>query len=178
MSCLQRVQWLLLGLVLSQATGCAACMAARQPDARDLAVLRQGSTRSQVVAELGPPVHSNSQDGWVTDTHSFTQGYSQTTKTLRVAGHVAADLATGFVWELAGMPLESVYSGEAVQVEVTYDPGLRVAGVQYLKGGHLAPNPTTLVAPVPAGPPQPGPVVSSVGEGYPTATAIESPAMW
>jgi hypothetical protein len=128
---------LFVALVCASLSGCAAVMASRQPEMRNLEVLNPGVSRSQVVAELGQPVQSLQRPDGLVDTHSFVQGYSKGNKTLRVAGHVAGSLATGFLWELAGMPIEAVYTGEEVQVEVAYDPSLKVRGVRYLKGGGL-----------------------------------------
>ncbi|MBW3597780.1 MAG: hypothetical protein KY475_10955 [Planctomycetes bacterium] len=116
-------------------SGCAATMAMHQPGARDLSVLQPGTPRGRVVAELGPPVTSYpSAEGGV-DVFAFRQGYTRVNRTARALGHATGTVMTAGVWEIAGIPLESWYSGTDVKLEVLYDVHGRVGGVQVFEGG-------------------------------------------
>lgn len=103
-------------------SGCAATMAAKQPEYTDLSVLRQGASRSEIISELGRPVSAETDEkGNLVETYQFKQGYSKTTKVVRVIFHVVADVFTLFLWELIGMPMEVVFDGNKVTVEAIYN---------------------------------------------------------
>ena len=127
------------------APGCAAIKATQQPPKRDMGVLAPGVPRTHVVAELGTPVLSDQRDGHAIDVFSFKQGYSKTTKAARAFIHVAADLATLGLWEVVGIPAETLADGTDVQVEVHYDAQRTVKGVVVIKG-EKAVNPPKLFA--------------------------------
>lgn len=124
------------GLLLLNASGCAAMKAAQQPDKKDLGVLREGTPRTRVIAELGEPTHTdqpaNGQDR--TDVFSFKQGYSKGVKVGRVLGHCAADVVTWGLWEVIGIPAETLADGTDVQVAVAYDGNDNVKQIQVFKG--------------------------------------------
>jgi hypothetical protein len=75
--------------------GCSVFMAARQPEKKDLSVFAIGTTRGQVLAELGEPAKTYFDDGRKTDTFLFRQGYSRGAKWGRGALHATADLFMG-----------------------------------------------------------------------------------
>jgi hypothetical protein len=114
--------------------GCAVYMAAHQPDAKDLTVLSVGQPRARLIAELGPPVSSQTVEGVRTDIFSFTQGYSGGAKAGRAIFHGAADVATLGLWEAVGTPTEGYFNGTQLSAQVTYDPQDRVTAVVPLKG--------------------------------------------
>lgn len=117
-----RAQAIVLVVYLIVSTGCAATMAAKQPDYIDLSVLRQGAPRSEVISELGRPIESNKDaKGNLMETYTFKQGYTKVTKVVRVMFHIVADVFTLFLWEFVGMPLELVFDGNKTSVDVTYD---------------------------------------------------------
>lgn len=124
------------GLLLFNASGCAAMKAAQQPDKKDLTVLREGTPRTRVIAELGEPTHTDQpasgQDR--TDVFSFKQGYSKGVKVGRVLGHCAADVVTWGLWEVIGIPAETLANGTDVQVAVRYDGHDEVQQVEVFKG--------------------------------------------
>ena len=66
---------MLWAALLVATSGCAAVMAARQPDAKDLSVLTPGTPRSMVVGELGSPAWSGERDGVKVEVFSFVDGY-------------------------------------------------------------------------------------------------------
>jgi outer membrane protein assembly factor BamE (lipoprotein component of BamABCDE complex) len=114
--------------------GCSVYMAANQPDKKDLGVLKAGTPRNAVLAELGTPIESATRVGAKVDVFAFTQGYSGLEKGGRAVLHGAADVLTLGLWEVIGTPIEGVANGTKVSVEVTYDREDRVAKVVPLRG--------------------------------------------
>lgn len=136
---LRRLLWGLALVMVCVPLGCAVMQAAQQPDKRDLSVLNSGVHRSEIIAELGAPIVTEAlPDGRVQDVYSFRQGYSKPVKVGRVLFHGAADLATGFVWEIAGIPIEMIADGTPIKVVVIYTPDRYVSEVEYLQGGEVA----------------------------------------
>jgi hypothetical protein len=121
--------WLLCGF-----TGCAATMAAHQPDLKNFSVLQPGTPRSRVVAELGPPLDTRPTDRGGVDIFAFKQGYSRVNRTARALGHATGTIVTAGVWEIAGIPLESWFDGTEVKMEVYYGPYGEVESVNVFEG--------------------------------------------
>jgi outer membrane protein assembly factor BamE (lipoprotein component of BamABCDE complex) len=116
-------------------SGCAAVKAARQPEKKNLGVLHEGTPRAQVIAELGAPTYTKPKpDGSVEDVFAFKQGYTKGVKMGRAFMHGAADVATGGLWEVVGIPAEIWADGTEVQVLVTYDQDERVKYRRIFKG--------------------------------------------
>ncbi len=116
-------------------SGCAAVKAARQPDKKNLGVLHEGTPRTHVIAELGAPTWTRPRpDGSIEDVFAFKQGYSKGAKMGRAFMHGAADVATGGLWEVVGIPTEIWADGTDVQVVVSYDKEERVKYRQFIKG--------------------------------------------
>lgn len=109
--------------------GCSVVMASKQPDKKDMDLLNPGTSRSLLIAEFGPPVHSETQDGTRTDIFRFVQGYSGGAKTGRAVGHAAADVLTLGLWEVVGTPTEGAFDGKEMSYEVSYDKDNRVTKV-------------------------------------------------
>lgn len=125
--------WFLLAL----APGCAAYKASQQPSKKNLGVLAPGTPRSHVIAELGAPLWSEDRDGARVDLFAFKQGYRKTTKAGRALVHGAADVATGGLWEVVGIPAETLADGADVKVEVTYDDRRAVKTVDCIEGQNV-----------------------------------------
>ena len=123
-----------LCLLAVSAPGCAAYKATQQPGKKNLGVLAPGTPRSHVIAELGAPLWSEERDGARVDLFSFKQGYRKTTKAGRALVHGAADVATGGLWEVVGIPAETLADGSDVKVEVTYDDRRAVKSVDCIEG--------------------------------------------
>ena len=75
-------------------TGCSIVMASKQPPHKNLDVLKQGTPRAVVLAEIGRPATSTLRDGKRTDVFFFVQGPSETVKNSRVLAHGVADWVT------------------------------------------------------------------------------------
>lgn len=118
--------------LLCVSSGCSVMMATRQPDRKNLNVLRRGYTRSQVIAELGPPIWTEEKDGAKRDIYAFRQGYSREEKAMRAGLHAAGDFLTLGLWEIVGTPVETIASGTDMKVEVQYDADGHVVSVQHL----------------------------------------------
>ena len=119
---------------LVMVSGCAAYKATQQPDKKNLSVLTPGTPRSHVIAELGAPLWSEERDGKRVDLFAFKQGYRKATKAARALVHGAADVVTGGLWEVVGIPAESLADGRDVKVEVTYDSSRAVRAVEVIEG--------------------------------------------
>ncbi len=133
---------LFVTLLLAPTLGCSVFMAAKQPDAKDLSVLEQGTPRAHVITELGAPAWSEETNGGKTDLFKFKQGYSKGAKVGRAFFHGAADVLTFGLWEVVGTPAESYFSGTDMGVKVTYDQNDRVKTSRILKGPSAAPEAT------------------------------------
>ena len=116
------------------ASGCAAIKATEQPGKKDLNVLTPGTPRSHVIAELGAPLWSEEKEGTTTDVFAFKQGYTKGVKAGRALVHGAADVVTGGLWEVIGIPAESLADGRDVKVEVTYDQQRAVRSIDVIQG--------------------------------------------
>lgn len=110
----------LVSLAISALPSCAVVQATQQPEKKDLSVVRVGAYRSTLIAELGKPVSTEVRAGEKVDVFKFVQGYSKLTKAARAVGHGVADVATLFVWEAVGTPIEGMANGEENQLEVHY----------------------------------------------------------
>jgi len=114
-------------LVLSAAlglTGCArsaANMAATQPEAKDLNILKKGTPRDKIVARLGAPESMNEFGEMVAEVYKFTQGYSGANRTARVFTHSTLSIATLGLWEITGTAIEGYARGTPVAIRVIYD---------------------------------------------------------
>jgi len=156
------------------ASGCAAVKATQQPEKRDMKVLDQGVSRTRVIGEFGTPLWSDRPSQPTVDVFKFTQGYSKTNKATRAVIHVAADVFTLGLWEIVGIPAESIANGTDVQVEVHYKADQTVDHIVVLKGEEAVhppkmfatrPKPAAQPTPVASAPPaassQPNPVVAT-----------------
>jgi hypothetical protein len=137
---------LLAAWLLAGTSGCAAFKASQQPDRKNLSVLKPGTPRSHVIAELGAPIWSErNPDGSTTDVFAFKQGYSKGAKTGRVLFHGAADVVTGGLWEVAGIPIETAANGSDVKLVVTSEANGYVAKIDPVRGGDVI-DPKPLLA--------------------------------
>lgn len=176
----------LLFMALPHFVGCAVMKAAQQPDKKNLGVFSSGVPRSHLIAEIGPPVSTQEYpDGRSEDVFKFRQGYSKQVRVGRAIAHGAADLATGFIWELAGTPIEMIADGTEVKAVVAYDSQNYVESVQILEGETaFQPSPWTfrqsrVASTAPAGTtplnrnPLSNPHLSPVGGTYETPDRLE-----
>lgn len=117
---------LVSAVLLCVLSGCAVYMAANQPQKRNLAVLKPGTERDLVIAELGAPVISEPNGEEKKEIYTFVQGYSKLTKAGRALFHGAADVFTIGLWEAVGTPVEGAFDGKKISVRVIFDAAGRV----------------------------------------------------
>lgn len=122
------------GWLMAGACGCAAVKASQQPGKKNLAVLSPGVPRTHVIAELGAPTWSEDRGGVTTDVFAFKQGYSKGVKASRAFAHCAADVVTGGLWEVVGIPAETLADGTDVKVSIEYDEDRVVQSVTVIEG--------------------------------------------
>lgn len=135
MSDRSRISFGLILLAHALLSGCAVMKAANQPDRKNLSVFSSGVARSHLIAEVGSPVSTREfDDGRSEDVFKFRQGYSKKVRVGRAIAHGAADLATGFLWELAGTPIEMIADGTEVKAVVSYDSQGYIESVDILQG--------------------------------------------
>jgi len=125
---------LLLAAGVIGGSGCAAVKATQQPGKKNLQVLNTGTPRTRVIAELGTPTWSEERGETAVDVFAFKQGYTKGVKASRALVHGAADVVTGGLWEVVGIPAESLADGTDVKVEVTYDAQREVSSIEIFEG--------------------------------------------
>lgn len=108
-------------------------MAAKQPDAKNLDLMRVGTPRAMLVSEFGMPATSETRKGKKYEIFKFVNGYSAGAKAGRAVFHGAADVVTLGLWEVVGTPTEGVFSGDEMAFQVRYDKDERVDEVFALK---------------------------------------------
>lgn len=124
---------LLCTLTLLFSSGCSVFMAAKQPGLKNVALFKAGTPRSLLLAEFGSPV-SDLRDGKKYEIFAFRQGYSTGAKAGRAFFHGAADVMTLGLWEIIGTPTESIFNGNEMAFEVSYDENNKIDQVVALKG--------------------------------------------
>lgn len=117
---------LLASVVLYSMSGCAVYMATNQPRKRNLVVLKPGTERDLVVAELGAPVTSEVTADGKKEIYTFIQGYGKLAKASRALFHGTADLFTIGLWEVIGTPVEGAFDGKQISVRVIFDANGKV----------------------------------------------------
>lgn len=109
-------------------------MAATQPEARDLSVLKKGTPRDKVVARLGAPETTTERGEMTAEVYKFTQGYSGGARTARVFAHSTMSIATLGLWEVAGTAIEGYARGTQVSVRAIYDKHRLLESYEILDG--------------------------------------------
>jgi hypothetical protein len=124
---------LVLLAILITASGCSVYMAAKQPNAKKTSLFQPGTPRNLLLGEFGSPIVSEDREGRKIEIFRFIQGYSTGVKTGRVIFHSVADVFTLGLWEVVGMPTETVFSGSEMAFQVSYDDDDQVDEVIFLK---------------------------------------------
>lgn len=118
-------------------SGCAQVMVMRQPSPYTPTTLTAGSSRNMLVAELGPPISSETYSSGRQEVFKYTDGGGKNhgaVKFIRLAGYTVGDLFTLWLDQVIWMPLEKyAFSGKDHVVTVQYnqpnDGPLRVKSV-------------------------------------------------
>ncbi|MBY0484244.1 hypothetical protein [Nitrosomonas sp.] len=102
-------------------SGCSVFMAAKQPEKKDISLLKEGVSRAVLISEFGAPVVSEYKNDKRFEIFKFVQGYSTGAKAGRAFFHGAASVATLGLWELVGTPAEITFNGDEMAFQVSYD---------------------------------------------------------
>ena len=102
-------------------SGCTVYKAAAAPSQKDLSVLKPGTARDRVIAELGSPVRTETIGNERKDLFTFLQGYSTASKNGLAAVIAVEDIATLGAAELAFQESGEEYAGKKITVAVYYD---------------------------------------------------------
>ncbi len=111
----------LLVILTMQVSGCSVFMAAKQPEKKDISLLKEGVSRAVLISEFGAPVISEYKNDKRFEIFKFVQGYSTGAKAGRAFFHGAASVATLGLWELVGTPTEITFNGDEMAFQVSYD---------------------------------------------------------
>ena len=122
--------------VLMMTSGCSVIMAANRSSYRgDIDVIKEGTTRPQVIAELGQP-----DPFYKTETGAFDDRYTLDPNAHRtwvkvgtVVLHLGADLVTAFLWELVGTPYELAVRDRTAIYHLTYSPNGTLESIEKIK---------------------------------------------
>ena len=132
---------LILGCAAVYLQACSVVQATNGPSAKDLSVLDTGTSRYSVLAELGQPVASETDNkGNKVDVFSFVQGQHGAVKAGKGLLYGALAVGTLGVSEIVTSPLEGAAgNGAEMQVQVNYDREDKVSQVNTLKDGRWIP---------------------------------------
>ncbi len=100
-------------------SGCSVYKAAARPPRKDLTVLKPGTARDRVTAELGPPVRTEKSGNYRKDVFTFVQGSSTASRSTLAAIIAIEDIATLGAAELAFSGEE--FAAKKITVAVYYD---------------------------------------------------------
>lgn len=128
-----RMLWVSIALIAL--SGCSVSKAVHQPKAKDLSVLDVGTSRDNVLVELGQPVVSEKDaNGNQTDFFKFIQGQHGAAKAGKGLLYGALAVTTLGLSEIVTNPVEGTAgAGKEMQVKVTYDLANKVEHVDVLK---------------------------------------------
>ena len=126
---------LMVSLLMVVLAGCSVSKAVNQPKAKDLSVLKQGTSRDLVLVELGQPVVSEKNaDGNQTDFFKFIQGQNGAAKAGKGLLYGTLAVTTLGLSEVVTNPVEGTAgAGKEMQIKVTYDAQSKVQNVELLK---------------------------------------------
>lgn len=117
-------------------SGCSVFMAANRSTYRgDVRVIRDGVSRSEVIAELGQPdSFSKSDMGGYDDRYTLDpEAHRAWLKTGTVLLHLGADVFTLGLWELVGTPYELAVRDKAVTFRLAYNQDGRLVTYEKMK---------------------------------------------
>ncbi|MBS0483987.1 MAG: hypothetical protein JSS06_02025 [Proteobacteria bacterium] len=123
----------MLAMLVVSLSGCSVFMAAKQPEKRDIGLMKKGTARAVLISEFGAPAISEFRNDKRYEIFKFVQGYSTWAKAARAFAHGAADVVTLGLWELVGTPAEITFSGDEMAFQVSYDENDIADEVAFIK---------------------------------------------
>jgi len=136
-------QWLRVALVACAflgTQGCSVYLALHQPSSKDLSVLKVETPHEVIVAELGPPIWTETRGSETLSVHKFVQGYSRWMKGTRAILHAMADVPSFGLWEIPGTLIETFgLVGVPMTAKITYDADGKVQATELFDSRHIPP---------------------------------------
>ena len=120
----------ILGLI-----GCAANRALNKESPKDFSVLKNGTERDLVIAELGSPLPATESNRC--DLFSFVAG-SGGYRYLRAVGYSILAIGTLGISETVTNPTEASIGKDKIRLRICYDEARRVVSVEKLEAGKPA----------------------------------------
>jgi hypothetical protein len=123
-------------IVMTMTSGCSVFMAASRSSYRgDVAVIKEGASRPEVIAELGEPdSFSKTESGGFDDRYTLDPHAHRTwVKVGTVILHAGADFFTLCLWELIGTPYELAVRDRTVIYHLAYNPDGKLASIEKIK---------------------------------------------
>lgn len=118
-------------------SGCSVVMAASRSSYRgDVAVIKEGAPRTEVLAELGQPdSFSKTETGGFDDRYVLDPDAHRTwVKVATAIGHLGADFFTLCLWEFVGTPYEIAVRDKVVTYHLQYSPQGTLTSIEKIKG--------------------------------------------
>lgn len=118
--------FVLVGLLAITLTGCSVAMALHGREDVNLAALKIGQPREEVILILGQPSKTMTTETGVTDVFIVEKGNAPSAG--RAIGHGIADVFTFGLWEVIGTPIEG-FSSSKQQITIKYDKENKVTNL-------------------------------------------------
>jgi len=122
--------------------GCAFYQATIEPGKRDVGIFAQGTPREELIAEFGPPIHTNRNKpgSYKSELYQFVQGDGVAVKSLKATGRTVLDLLTialvAYTGQIGGLSMLSEknnwYSRDITVYKVIFDTDDKVILAQQI----------------------------------------------
>jgi len=111
--------------------GCSVSKAIDNPSYKDLSILKQGTERARVIAEIGAPIATIQENDDTVDVFKFKQGSHTTTKIIKGVGYTVLAIGTFGLSEAVMWPTETALgAGAEIELKVVYDKNYTVKQVK------------------------------------------------
>jgi len=110
---------------------CSVSKTVKNPSYKDLSILKKGTDRAQIIAELGAPVATIKENGATVDVFKFKQGSHTTTKIVKGVGYTVLAIGTLGLSEAIMWPAETTLgAGSNIELKVVYDSSYVIDSVK------------------------------------------------
>jgi hypothetical protein len=123
---------LVIGLISMASMGCSIGINLSQPARKNLSVFEPGTPREYIVAEIGEPSWSGERNNQAKEIFAFKPGRYALDKAGRTFVYLVWDLGTLGIAEIFTTPAEVATRSRVRQMEVTYDPAMRVVSSEWV----------------------------------------------
>jgi hypothetical protein len=123
---------LVISLISTTSMGCSIGINLSQPARKNLSVFEPGTPREHIVAEIGEPAWSGARNDQQKEIFAFKPGRYALDKAGRTFVYLVWDLGTLGIAEIFTTPAEVATRSRIRQMEVTYDPDMRVLSSEWV----------------------------------------------